>query len=491
MSSLRSQNGFALLITLAIMAMLAVVAVMAIDTATDESDMSFNQLHSDEAFYTALAGIEYAKAELEDSADWRAGQYQVQFDQGVFTTIVLDSTVRPALKDTVLVRSVGQNKGGRSIVEVLMIQEKYHPLFNHAIYAGNYTEYDSAADTQNYISTMEFGGAGSTKDSIDGDIWFNGHIDVSGDAVINGTAYAGGEFTGNEPTDTALVHESYLEPPDLKAQNYQSTADFYVGNSSPWDAYGHITASDPRHIFVKNFRSDLSTTMGYNFDNTNFFLGDPYQGINIDKISVSASGNKKVYFVDGNLWIEPNGETSRLINSPPDGTQITIVVKGNIYFSDNLAYDNPAKDGLAFIAMTDGESYTDNNGNGQYDPGEPILHDDGDGIYEGPSEGSGNIRFGDPNGGPLGDINAFLYAENNFEDYVLDGPDGTPQQFSVNGMLSAGNQLRINRDFPGGHSPMDVTYDSRLQQGLLDLPGLPKRHLTASGGWAQVGWREL
>jgi hypothetical protein len=252
-----------------------------------------------------------------------------------------------------------------------------------------------------------------------------------------------------------------------------------------------LNASDPRHIFVKDFRTDLATTYGYNFDNTNYFFGDPYEGANIDKISVSSSGNKKVYFVDGNLWIEPMGTISTLINSPPEGTQITIVVKGNIYFSDNLAYDDPNKDGLAFIAMTDGESYTDNNGNGQYDAGEPILHDDGDGVYEGPSEGSGNIRFGDPNGGPLGDIHGYLYAENNFEDYVLDGPDGTPQEFSVTGMLSAGNQLRINRDFSGGHSPMDIMYDPRLQQGLLDLPGLPKRHGGTSGDWVQVGWREM
>ena len=472
MFSFRSQKGFALLITLAIMAMLSLVAVMAIDTATDETEMSFNQLHSDEAFYTALAGIEYAKAELEDSAEWRAGHYQVQFDQGTFTTIVLDSAVRPALKDTVLIQSVGQNKSGRSIIEVLMLQEKYHPLYNHAIYAGNYTEYDSLSDTQNYIATMDFGGTGSVKDSIDGDVWFNGNMDVTGDAVINGTAYAGGDYTGNSPNDTALVKQRYLEPPDLKAQNYETNADYYIGDTSPWTYNGRLQASDPRHIFVKDFRKDLATTYGYTFDNTNYFLGE-------------------VYFVDGNLWIEPMGEISRLINSPPDGTQITIVVKGNIYFSDNLAYDNPAKDGLAFIAMTDGESYTDNNGNGKYDAGEPILHDDGDGIYEGPSEGSGNIRFGDPNGGPLGDIHGYLYAENNFEDYVLDGPDGTPQEFSVTGMLSAGNQLRINRDFAGGHSPMDIIYDPRLQNGLLDLPGLPKRNVTATGGWVQVGWREM
>jgi len=117
--------------------------------------------------------------------------------------------------------------------------------------------------------------------------------------------------------------------------------------------------------------------------------------------------------------------------------------------------------------MTDGESYNDQNSNGTYDAGELILHDDGDGVYDGPSEGSGNILFGDPNGGPLGDVHGFLYAENNFEDYVLDGPDGSPQDFSVTGSLSAGNQLNIRRDFGAGHSKFEVTYDDRLRIGRV------------------------
>ena len=491
MTQLSSQRGTALMITLAIMMLLTLAAIMAVDTAKTDIDLSFNQMRSDQAFYVALAGVERARADLDFDHEWRTGFSRVPFGPGAYTVIVLDSAADSSLGDTVVLRAVGQADDANSIVEVMLLENLYHPLYYHAIYAGNSSEYDPSVDSQSWVADMSFGGTGYTRDIINGDVFFNGHMAVNGDAELNGSAYTGGDYTGNPPTGTANTNQDYLAPPDLLAEHYETSSDFYVGDATSWDPYGHLPYWDPRHIFVKEYRSDLATTVGYNFDNTNYFFGDPWEGSDLAEVSVSSAGNKKVYFVDGNLWIEPNGMTQRLIKSPPTGTQITVVVKGNIYFSDDLLYDKPELDGIAFIAMTDGESYTDQNGNSQYDPGEPLLHDDGDGVYEGPIEGSGNIRFGDPNGGPLGQIQSYLYAENNFEDYVLDGPYGSPQNFAVKGLLSAGNQMRIKRDGPTGHSQMRVTYDDRLQKGTLELPGLPRHSGTETSGWRQVAWREL
>jgi hypothetical protein len=491
MASPKSEKGAALIITLLLAVLLLAAAMFTADNSITEVDLLFNQMDSDKAFYIAQAGIEMGIAQLDSDADWRAGFVDKTFDDGKYTVILVDSTTQPALDDTLLLRSVGQQGDARRIVEVVLLQNSHHPLFDHAIYAGNSDEYDPDADSQKYTSTMTFGGSGAKSDKVTGDVFFNGNVGVTGGATINGNVTAGGSYTGTNPTGTKETKAEYLEPPDLYAQNYQSTADFYIGSSSPWTAKGYLPSADPRHIFVKDFRKDLATTKGYKFDNNNFFLGDPYQGANIDKIKVSDNGNKKTYFVDGNLWIEPEGTTSQLLKGPAGGTQITIIVKGNIYFSDNLLYNDKTKDGIAFIAMTDGESYTDKNGNSKYDSGEPILHDDGDGKYEGPSEGSGNVRFGDPNGGPLGDVNGFLYADNNFEDYVLDGTSKDPLDFSVTGTLSAGNQMNIRRDYKGKHAKMEVTYDERLKNGTLELPGLPKRNASGSGAWARVGWHEL
>jgi len=488
---LKSSRGSAFIITMVLMGLLFLTISLALDTAHTDSEISLNQVNSDKAYYIAQAGIEHACTKLDADVDWRAGFVNRPFSGGVYTVAIIDSTENVNLADTVVVRAVGSENGSNSILELLMVQESYHPLYNHAIYAGNNYEYDPGLDSQNWLATLALGGTGSNRDEVTGDVFFNGNIDAQGDAVVDGSLYAGGDITGNAPTGSTNAGTNYLAPPDLGAMNYATTSDYYIGDSSPWDVNGHLTSTDPRHIFVKEFRSDLEASTSTTFDNTNYFFGDPYEGSGINNVSVSSTGNKKTYFVDGNLWIEPNGTTSQLVNGPAGGTQITVVVKGNIYFSDDLLYQNPDLDGIAFVAMTDNESYTDQNGNNQYDPGEPILHDDGDGIYEGPAEGSGNIRFGDPNGGPLGKIQSYLYAENNFEDYVLDGPDGSPQTFSVDGMLSAGNQMNIRRDYGGGHSKMTVTYDDRLKKGLLELPGLPKRTGGSESSWRRVAWREL
>jgi hypothetical protein len=337
---------------------------------------------------------------------------------------------------------------------------------------------------------MDFGGSGSSKDSVKGDIFMNGHVDVGGDAKVAGSIEAGGNITGNSPTGTSAENAGYLAPPDLLAMNYPSIANYTINASSPWDGSGRIAAGDPRHIFVKNFRGDLSASLGYPFNNTNYFFGDPWEGSGLDEVSVSSAGNNKTYFVDGNLWIEPDGTDSRLVNSPSGGTHITVIVRGNIYFADNLFYQNAVQDGIAFVAMSDGESYTDLNRNNRFDGGEPILHDDGDAMYEGASEGSGNIVFGDPNGGPLGMVNAFLYAENNFCAKDLTGEDGNPQNFGVNGLISAGNLFDIERDYAGGHAKMTINHDRRITDGSLILPGLPKGK-SAAGIWEIASWRQL
>ncbi len=488
---LQNVRGSAFLITICLIGLLTLVALMAVDFSTTDVEVSFNQQHEEQAFYAAESGIERAMSVLKTNSNWRTGFANQKIGTQTYNVVVLDSLTQPSLKDTLLVRATGNSETSRSIIEVLLVAAKFHPLYEHAIYAGNREEYDSslAPDSQNYTQELEFGGTGGNADSITGDIWMNGHAEVKGNAKINGTADVGGDFTGNAPTGGSNTGVDYLKPPDLKSMNYETTANYKINGSSPWDGSGRIASTDPRHIFVKNFRTDLHPDASYVFNNTNYFLGDPWEGSDLTEISVSTAGNHKTYFVDGNLWMEPQGVTQKLIKSPADGTQITIIVKGNIYFNDEFLYDNKALDAVAFVAMTDGESYTDMDGDNQYDSGEPLLHDDGDNVYEGPKEGSGNVMFGDPNGGPLGHVHGYIYAENNFEDHVLD-PSGDPLDFEVTGMFSAGNLVRINRDFGGKHAQMKVNYDDRLAKGTINLPGLPPADVTA-GDWVAVSWREV
>jgi hypothetical protein len=477
-------------VVICILFLVTALAMVAFNTSDTDRKIASNNLDQSRAYYAAEAGVRVSMGQLNADPNWRAGYTNSTLGKGSFSVTVKDSTAKPSLGKNLELVSTGHAEEGKSGLEVVLKPTGYHPLFNHAIYAGNSYEYDSTADSQTWTYTMGFGGTGSKKDSIKGDIWMNGHINLGGDAKVVGNIDAGGDINGNSPTGTSTENMDYLAPPDLSSMNYASIADYKINSTSPWDASGRIASTDPRHIFVKEFRGDLSASLGYSFNNTNYFFGDPWEGSGLDETSVSSAGNNKVYYVDGNLWIEPDGPDSRLKNSPSGGTHITVVVKGNIYFADNLYYANAAQDGIAFVAMSDGESYTDLNRNNRFDAGEPILKDDGDGIYEGNSEGSGNIVFGDPNGGPLGMVNGFLYAENNFHAKDLTGTDGTPQDFGVNGMISAGNLFDIQRDYPGGHAKMTINYDSRLQNGSLVMPGLPKKK-SAAGAWEVLSWKQL
>jgi len=190
-----------------------------------------------------------------------------------------------------------------------------------------------------------------------------------------------------------------------------------------------------------------------------FFLEDPYETVRSDSgqdgsnaYRFSPSGvsgepgvdsNQKVFYIDGNLWLHNRRSYSLgMAHSEANGVQITVVVRGNIYFADNFFYQDDDKDGIAFIAMTD---------------------DDVD--------DSGNIYFGDPVYGTLQEMHAFMYAENNFYDMNLD-EDGS-SEVALFGNMTAGNQVVIERDFDGQHTKLSVEFDQRIARGDLDMPGLP------------------
>ncbi|HEX2896462.1 MAG TPA: pilus assembly PilX N-terminal domain-containing protein, partial [candidate division Zixibacteria bacterium] len=271
MSSLLQKNrGSAFLITICLIGLLTLVAITAVDFSNTDVEVSFNQQHEEKAFYAAESGIARAMSVLKTNSDWRTGFAGQSVGNEKYSVVVLDSLTQPSLKDTLLIRSTGNSETSRSIIEVLLVAAKFHPLYEHAIYAGNREEYDSslAPDSQNYTYDIEFGGTGSTSDSITGNVWMNGHAEVNGGAVIDGSADVGGDFTGNTPTGGANTSVDYLKPPDLKAMNYETTSDFKVNGSSPWDGSGRIASTDPRHIFVKNFRSDLQPNKSFVFNNT-------------------------------------------------------------------------------------------------------------------------------------------------------------------------------------------------------------------------------
>jgi hypothetical protein len=336
-------------------------------------------------------------------------------------------------------------------------------IYDHALFAGN-----TSGDP---LYALKLGGLRAQADQVNGDVYSGGGVAVSGNAAVHGDNRAQDDITG------ASGESGVSQPvPDIAAMDYPNTADFkvdqlfasasYKSNALGGKAW-QVAESSPAHIFRKN-PSDRSGDWNAT-EKQDYFLEDPYEPVRTDSNSTGAdacplslsgisgepgvNGNHKVYFIDGNLWIHNKNVFSfKIKHAEQNGIQVTFVARGNIYFSDNVFYQNTQTDGVAFIAMKDS------------------------GV-----EDSGNIYFGDPVYGTLEQMHAFMYAENNFIDKNLNAQGSA--EVAVYGNMTAGNKVDIQRDYGSQHSKLTVNYDARISLGSLEMPGLPRGNGGAGDGW--------
>jgi Tfp pilus assembly protein PilX len=461
-----NQSGSALLLALVVTLVLASMAgaMMAVSgafkqeavVATDES----------RALYVAEAGLSEGIALVQAGAPGNFGSVgaPVPFGDGGYWGTVQDNG-----DDSMTVTAFSQVSGRSRGVEAVMVLDQLD-IYDTALFAGN-TGGDPLYD-------MEFGGKGVQADEINGNIYSGGNVVITGDAEINGTIKASGAVSGGEGTTGSVPI------PDIPGMKYETNHDFNVAamfagaslkshtglGGTAWQ----MPESSPAHIFRKNpsdRTADTSKTPKHDY-----FLEDPYEAVNTaagttvaksTHITLSGqdgnpgvNGSAKVYYIDGNLWIHNKNIFSfSMFNSKTDPVQVTFVVKGNIYFSDNILYQDGAEDGVAFISIKDDK-----------------VHD------------SGNIYFGDPTFGTLEHMDAFMYAENNFYDNNLSASGSAT--VTVNGNMTAGNQVSINRDVGTQHSKLTVNFDDRISTGAITLPGLPTAN-NEGAPWKIASWREV
>jgi hypothetical protein len=287
--------------------------------------------------------------------------------------------------------------------------------------------------------------------------------------------------------------------------------------------------SQPAHIFRKEPTTNNGTSQkrvqgysGMNPKKSNYFLEDPTKTANNGgtpqspwgtdtgntglRVEVKPNGNDKVYFIDGNLWAS-NGPayTFQWLNSTNTDMKITIVVKGNVYLTDNLIYDQMAKaagrkDAIAIIAIKDPDlvnmSAADltNDKSPFYNHGGMASKSEQERIDYARDynkiNGSGNIFFGDPGGGTTERFESFMYAENNFYDNNISSNNTV--ETNIYGNMTAGNQIQINRTAPNNEwRPLKVQFDNRIKTGQVTLPGLPTSAGAVSESWKVVSWRQV
>ena len=459
--------GSALLPTVVVSLLVAGLAGAVVSMVHSGTRENQAQSHLLMAQYVAESGAKLAIEDLRNAGSGVLGSEQDPrpLGSGSFFTLVQDIGSQLFVVNC-------QATVGTMTVSVECTVRGETPMFHNALSAGN-----SSGDP---TYALDLGGSGAQRDEVIGDVYSGGDFQLSGDAEVNGDVRAAGAIhgtTGTEGQAQAI--------PDVGAMDYANHHDIDV--ASLFDLHSTYTSDDaggsayqlpeeqPAHIFRKN-PSDRQTEI----DGTakdDYFLEDPYEPVRTDRnqngsdaYQISLSGtagepgvdsNRKVFFIDGNLWVHNRKSYSLKFKTSADqaGLQVTFVVRGNIYLSDNLFYTNVNKDAVAFIAIED-ETVAD----------------------------SGNIYFGDPVYGTLQRMESLMYAENNFYDTNLDASGSS--EVELFGVMSAGNQVLVNRDFGDSHTKLSVEFDDRLQTGALELPGLPG---TATGRqeYTVVGWRTM
>ncbi len=419
------------------------------------------------ALYVAEAGLSDGISVLTGGGVPALGAVDapVTFSDGSYFGSAVDNG-----DDTTTVTVYGTSHGQTRGVEAVVVRTS-DGVYANALFAGN-----SSGDP-NY--RMKFGGLGAQADHIGGSVYSGGNIQITGNAAIDGAIRAFGAIGGGTG-DTG-----HTQPiPDLVAMNYGVNHDIdvagafasatYTNSASYGGRAWSLPESNPAHIFRKNPSDRSANTSSTAKDD--YFLEDQYEPMNSSSainanagahVTISGiggepgvNGNELVYYIDGNLWVHNNNAYSfTLWNSTGTPIKVTFVVKGNIYISDNIFYHDENADGLALIAMKDS-----------------AVAD------------SGNIYFGDPSFGTLEYMDAFMYAENNFLDTNLSASGSA--RVTVHGNMTAGNQVKINRDFGAQHSKLTVNYDSRIWDGTLQLPGLPSSS-GSSAAWSVASWREV
>lgn len=422
-----------------------------------------------DALYVTESGISHAIADLSSGGTGVLGSQDVpvSFGRGNYWVWTVDNG-----DGTYVVTSNGYNTDGKRAIEVILMKTG-GGIYDNAVFAGN-----SSGDP---TYTMPFGGSGSQADSVTGDIYSGKNVKINGNAAVNGTIRASGDITG------AVGQEGVTQPlPDIAGMNYAVNNDINVtqqmtlfGTNGSWTYGGtakQLPQANPAHIFRMN-PSDRVTETAATVKNDYFledkyapFASDPNQnGASAAQIRLSGAGgqpgtpgNKKVYFIDGNLWVHNKSTYSFKFFTPEaTGMQVTFVVKGNIYVSDNLFLLNKNKDGVAFIAMKDAN------------------------VAD-----SGNVYFGDPRFGTLKQMESFMYAENDFKDVNMDAAGS--KKVTVIGNMTAGNKVDIQRDYGTQHSKLTVTLDDRISTGALTMPGLPNWKGSGQGNtFTVLSWREV
>jgi len=312
---LKENRGTALLIALSLIALLSGVAIMSLDQANTDLEMSYNQLHEEQAFYIAEAGMERAVTQLKIDPDWRTGFLGQPLGDGYYTVAVIDSISNPALKDTIVIRATADVSGTAANIEAFLLPDQSVP-YKRAIRAdkriylhtnGLIDSYNS--DSGSYLATMA---------NVYSDISSNELVDIQNNATIGGdvlSATPGDINISGAPIITGDTNSNAsAEPLNLVndgdytwAQNNNSR---FTGMSG---AYSF--SPGPLDLHIDDF--DVTTLAPGTYYFTSVYVD------NNANLNIGAGGIVRI-FVDGNIKVQDNAD----VNSGGKPSKLNIFSKG-------------------------------------------------------------------------------------------------------------------------------------------------------------------
>jgi hypothetical protein len=427
-----SRNGMALAIVAVITLIFTLLGLSVLSMVNNEIAMARQATNKAKAFYLAEAGVEVLTAKLVkgefagiDSTSLGEGSYDVQFFPD---------------EDPPYAISTGTVAGQEKKIKVTL--SFLAPPYECGIYAGGLTGLNwtfRLRGTGNPIPKS--GGEVGGKDTVNGNIFVDGDVALYQESCIRppvgdnpfnlqGDVFATGDVDlYDSATIAGDINEGYppYGTPDLVGMEYavnntHNVSQIFAGQTI--DSRGRLPVGHPlREVFRKNPTYDRSaecaSTTGDDFffePASGFIGGSSYK----DAPTPLHAGNNRIYYIDGNLWVNSKSDT---YGFNMDG-KVTIVVTGNIYICDNLKYAD-ANSMLGLVAL------------GKYDANGDLIS-------------GGNIIFGDPTYGTMYIFSAMMFAANDFlfNSKTLGNYPKEPESgFTITGNLAALNHVSIERDW--------------------------------------------
>jgi hypothetical protein len=349
------------------------------------------------------------------------------------------------------------------------------PSFENAVYAMNKAGGAWAFQLRGKGDPVESGGGEyKGKDQINGNVFVDGDVylyeessvklapapnkwNLKGDVSATGTINV---------LDTASIsgarHPGAADPEiiDLRTMDYANNNTHNV--TQIFQAAGVTKGTLPagnelRDVFEinpadKKTEYDSTTGNDYFLEPSNVTGG----GTQFDAPTPLHLGNKRVYYVDGDVWVH-----SKVTYGFNVDGQATIVATGNIHICDNIKYAD-SNSLLGLVAL------------GKYDIAGNLIS-------------GGNIFFGDPVYGTMYTISAMMFAANDFlynTDPISRRSAEPTTGFTVIGNFAAMNKVVVERDWYnaggggfGGSSMKPARYNSATSQ-WVDAETVPVIALT-------------